>query len=177
MSAIINAPPKDMDASSYEIESGTKKSDNLPSAPTSAPGPRDNISKWQWIFVCVGLYLGAILYGTSTITVKSSTKKCPLTLTTGLDTTIAAAVQGEIYERLGHLENLPWVGLGFPMASVAIILVLCQAYALFDVKPLFLSSIIIFEVGSAICCAAPTSNVMIVGRVIAGAGGSGMYLG
>jgi MFS family permease len=72
---------------------------------------------------------------------------------------------------------LPWVGLGFPMASVATILALCRAYALFNVKTLLLSSIVVFEIGSALCGAAHTSNAMIVGRVIAGVGGAGMYLG
>jgi MFS family permease len=82
-----------------------------------------------------------------------------------------------VYEKLGHIENLPWIGLGFPMASVATILLLCRAYALFDVKVLLLSSIVVFEIGSAICGAAPTSDALIIGRVIAGIGGAGMYLG
>ena len=100
-----------------------------------------------------------------------------LTLLLGLDTTIAADVQAEVYEVLGHIENLPWVGLGFPMASVAAILPFGRAYALFDVKILLLSSLLLFEVGSALCGAAPTSDALIVGRVIAGIGGAGMYLG
>jgi MFS family permease len=95
----------------------------------------------------------------------------------GLDTTIAADVQAEVYEKFGHIENLPWVGLGFPMASVATILTLTRAYGLFDVKVLLLASIVIFEIGSALCGAAPTSDALIVGRVLAGIGGAGMYLG
>ena len=63
------------------------------------------------------------------------------------------------------------------MASVATILLFGRAYALFDIKVLLLSSIFVFEVGSAVCGAAPTSNALIVGRVIAGIGGAGMYLG
>ena len=95
----------------------------------------------------------------------------------GLDTTIAADVQAPVYESLGDIENLPWVGLGFPMASVATILLLGRAYGLFNIKVLLLSSIVVFEVGSALCGAAPTSDTLIVGRVIAGIGGAGMYLG
>jgi MFS family permease len=95
----------------------------------------------------------------------------------GLDTTIAADVQAQVYETLGHIENLPWIGLGFPMASVATILPLGRAYALFDIKILLLSSIFVFEVGSAVCGAAPTSDALIIGRAIAGIGGAGMYLG
>lgn len=63
------------------------------------------------------------------------------------------------------------------MASVAIILLLGRAYGLFNIKVLMLSSIAVFEIGSALCGAAPTSNALIVGRVIAGMGGAGMYLG
>ena len=95
----------------------------------------------------------------------------------GLDTTIAADVQASVYETLGDIQNLPWVGLGFPMASVAIILLLGRAFGLFNIKTLMLSSIAVFEIGSALCGAAPTSNALIVGRVIAGMGGAGMYLG
>jgi MFS family permease len=100
-----------------------------------------------------------------------------LSISIGLDTTIAADVQGSVYESLGDIQNLPWVGLGFPMASVAVILFLGRAYGLFEVKRLILASLFIFEVGSALCGAAPTSNALIVGRVIAGMGGAGMYLG
>ena len=38
-------------------------------------------------------------------------------------------------------------------------------------------SILVFSVGSAICGAAPSMSALIVGRVIAGAGGAGLYLG
>jgi MFS family permease len=78
---------------------------------------------------------------------------------------------------LGDIENLPWVGIGFPMASVATILFLGRLYGLFDVKILIITSIIIFEGGSALCGGAPSSSALIVGRVIAGIGGAGMYLG
>ncbi|UKZ74623.1 hypothetical protein TrVFT333_002293 [Trichoderma virens FT-333] len=63
------------------------------------------------------------------------------------------------------------------MASVATILPFGRAYALFNIKVLLISSIVIFEVGSAICGAAPTSDALIIGRAIAGIGGAGMYLG
>ncbi len=98
-------------------------------------------------------------------------------LSKGLDTTIAADVQGPVYEALHDIKNLPWVGLGFPMASVATILLFGRAYGIFNIKVLLLSSIAVFEVGSAVCGAAPTSDALIAGRVIAGIGGAGMYLG
>jgi MFS family permease len=38
-------------------------------------------------------------------------------------------------------------------------------------------SLVIFSTGSAICGGAPNMDALIVGRVIAGAGGAGQYLG
>jgi MFS family permease len=42
---------------------------------------------------------------------------------------------------------------------------------------MYVGNITIFAIGSAICGAAPNMNALIVGRVIAGVGGAGMYLG
>jgi MFS family permease len=50
-------------------------------------------------------------------------------------------------------------------------------YGHFDNKLLFISSVVIFEVGSTLCGAAPTLNALIVGRTICGVGGMGIYLG
>lgn len=36
---------------------------------------------------------------------------------------------------------------------------------------------VIFEVGSALCAAAPSMEILIVGRAICGIGGVGMYIG
>jgi hypothetical protein len=47
------------DTSSREIELGLEKLENV----SQGHGPRDHIPSWQWILICVGLYLGALLYG------------------------------------------------------------------------------------------------------------------
>ena len=52
-----------------------------------------------------------------------------------------------------------------------------KLFGQFDTKALFLSTVFIFEVGSAICGAAPNMNALIVGRAICGVGGAGIYLG
>lgn len=86
-------------------------------------------------------------------------------------------MQGPVLESLGEIEKLAWVGIGFPMGSVATILLIGSLYGSFEIKWLYLTSIVLFELGSAVCGAAPTMNALIVGRVIAGIGGAGMYLG
>lgn len=95
----------------------------------------------------------------------------------GLDTTISADVQGPILETFGDIEKLSWVGIGFPMGSVSVILLVGALYALFEIKWIFIGSLVLFEAGSALCGAAPDMNALVVGRVIAGMGGAGMYLG
>lgn len=95
----------------------------------------------------------------------------------GLDTTIAADVQTPIYEQFGDINNLTWVGIGFPMASVAVILFIGRLFDLFDVKTITIASVVLFEAGSALCGGAPNMSALIIGRVIAGVGGAGLYLG
>jgi MFS family permease len=50
-------------------------------------------------------------------------------------------------------------------------------YTFFSIKTVYLISIFIFEVGSALCGAAPTSPALIVGRAIAGVGSAGIFCG
>ncbi|KAH8653283.1 major facilitator superfamily domain-containing protein [Ilyonectria robusta] len=121
---------------------------------------------WRWIVTLLGIFFGALLYGKcfapppSPLFVRASESQTEKAVS-GLGMTIAADVQASVYETLGDIENPAWG----------------RAFGLFNVKALMLSSIAIFEVGSAVCGAAPTSDALVVGRVIAGIGGSGMYLG
>jgi MFS family permease len=63
------------------------------------------------------------------------------------------------------------------MGSVATLVLYGQCYGTFQMKWLYFGTIALFEVGSAICGAAPNINAMIVGRVLTGVGGGGMYIG
>lgn len=52
-----------------------------------------------------------------------------------------------------------------------------KLYTFFAIKVIFMSAVLLFEVGSAICGAAPSSAVFIVGRAIAGVGAAGIFSG
>ena len=145
-----HAPSKEVD---IEQRSDSSSDADSPTKSTTAPQPK----KWVWICVCISLYIGAFLYG--------------------LDTTISADVQASVYERFQEIEKLAWVGMGFPMGSVSIILLVGTSFAMFEIKYLIIGFFTLFEVGSAICGAAPTTDALIVGRVIAGMGGAGMFIG
>ncbi len=42
---------------------------------------------------------------------------------------------------------------------------------------MFISSILVFEAASALCGAANNMNALVIGRVIAGVGGTGIFMG
>ena len=50
-------------------------------------------------------------------------------------------------------------------------------YKYYSTKWVLIILVAIFEIGSLVCALAPNSNALIVGRVLAGAGGTGIYLG
>lgn len=94
-----------------------------------------------------------------------------------LDNTIVADVQPKIVDSFGEINKLPWISVSFALGGVAVNLVWGKIFAQFETKKSFLITVILFEVGSAVCGAAPTMNALIVGRTICGIGGSGIYLG
>lgn len=49
-----------------------------------------------------------------------------------------------------------------------------KIYGQFNAKWLYIANVFLFEVGSALCGAAPTMNALIGGRVLAGLGGAGL---
>ncbi|KAL2194194.1 major facilitator superfamily domain-containing protein [Corynascus similis CBS 632.67] len=93
-----------------------------------------------------------------------------------LDNTIVATIQPSIVEDFNDQGSLAWIGVSFVLGQV-VILPVGKAYGMFSMKILFIINLILFELGSAICGAASNMNAIIVGRVIAGIGGAGVYVG
>nr|ART34992.1 putative Major Facilitator Superfamily transporter [Fusarium babinda] len=93
-----------------------------------------------------------------------------------LDNTIVANIQPSIINDFGHLELISWIGTGFALGTMFILL-WGKVYGVFNIKWVYIFNILLFEAGSALCGAAPNIEALIIGRVIAGVGGSGMYSG
>ncbi|KAH6603892.1 hypothetical protein Trco_007338 [Trichoderma cornu-damae] len=143
---------------SSDQESPSPSSPSPSPSPSSPPTEGTNIvGGFRWVLVCAALYVSIFIYG--------------------LDATIAADVQGAVVEAFGHVEQLAWIGAGFPLGSVSVVLICGATYANFNTKWAFVVSVVLFEAGSALCGAAPGMSALIVGRVIAGAGGSGVFMG
>jgi MFS family permease len=94
-----------------------------------------------------------------------------------LDNTVVADITPATVNEFGDVLKLPWLSVGFLLGGIAVVLPIGKIYGLFDAKWLYIISAVIFNVGSAICGAAPNMDALIVGRVLAGMGGNGMYLG
>lgn len=65
----------------------------------------------------------------------------------------------------------------FMIGGLSAALPIGRFYGIYDAKLLYITSIVLFMAGSALCGGAPEMAALIVGRVIAGAGGNGMYVG
>ncbi|SPQ27335.1 3d15febc-b28e-4b88-8b5d-fbbabb85fd3f [Thermothielavioides terrestris] len=94
-----------------------------------------------------------------------------------LDNTVVANIIPVIVNDLNGVEKLPWLSVGFMIGGLAVILPMGKLYATYDPKWVYIVSFVIFLAASALCGAAPTIEAEIVGRVLAGAGGNGIYYG
>jgi MFS family permease len=82
-----------------------------------------------------------------------------------------------ITNEFNSINDIGWYGSSYMLTSCAFILFYGRVYTFFRTKWVFLSGIILFEIGSALCGAAPSSTSFIIGRSIAGFGSSGIFTG
>ena len=115
------------------------------------------LTGWKWIVYMVAIIACTFLYA--------------------IDGTIVAVLQPALIEEFDHIEDLAWLSVAFLLCATATNLAWGRIYTHFNAKWLYLFDVFLFEVGSAICGAAPSMNVMILGRAIAGIGGAGQYVG
>lgn len=94
-----------------------------------------------------------------------------------LDMTIVATAIPRITDEFHSLNDVGWYGSAFFLTLASFQSTWGKAYKYFSLKPTFLLSIGIFEVGSLICGVAQNSVTLIIGRAIAGMGGAGIASG
>lgn len=94
-----------------------------------------------------------------------------------LDRTIIGTAIPTITNEFNSLDDVGWYASAYLLTMCGSQLLMGRIYTFFNMKYTFIANIIIFEVGSAICGAAPTSTAFIVGRAIAGIGSAGIFSG
>ena len=94
-----------------------------------------------------------------------------------LDATVVADIQPVIVKEFDSIADLSWLSNAFLLAATATNMVWGRIYGHFNSKWFYIFNVALFEIGSAICGAAPNMAAMIVGRAICGIGGAGLYVG
>ena len=93
------------------------------------------------------------------------------------DRTIISTAIPRITDQFHALNDVGWYGSAYMLTSCSFQLSFGRLYTYYNPKWVLVIAIVIFEVGSAICGAAPDSTVFIVGRAIAGMGSAGIFAG
>ncbi|KAK8041186.1 major facilitator superfamily domain-containing protein [Apiospora phragmitis] len=94
-----------------------------------------------------------------------------------LDRLIISTAIPQITDDFHSLPDVGWYGSAYLLTTCSFQLMFGKLYTFFSVKTVFLATVMLFEVGSAVCGAAPSSVVFIVGRAIAGVGAAGIFSG
>lgn len=93
------------------------------------------------------------------------------------DRTIVATAIPQITNDFNSLDDVGWYASAFMLTASAFQLLFGRIYTFYSPKYVFLVLIIVFEIGSVICGAAPNSIAFIIGRAIAGLGSAGIQAG
>ncbi|KAG9250306.1 major facilitator superfamily domain-containing protein [Emericellopsis atlantica] len=90
----------------------------------------------------------------------------------GYDVSNVANIQPQMYAAFGNIELLPWIGLSYSLANMAVLSYARKIIYCFNLKTTYLIHLAIFAAGAAVAGAASNITTVIVGRVIMGIGGS-----
>jgi MFS family permease len=94
-----------------------------------------------------------------------------------LDNTIITTAIPRITDQFKSIDQVGWYGSAYLLTTCAFQLFFGKLYTFFSIKWVYLTALVIFEIGSAICGAAPNSAALIIGRAIAGVGSAGIFSG
>lgn len=92
--------------------------------------------------------------------------------------------QSHHHQAIPHITNqfhsyndVGWYASAYLITACSFLPTYGRIYGLVNAKWTFLSGLFLFELGSLICGVAPSSQVLIAGRAIAGTGGAGIATG
>jgi len=105
------------------------------------------------------------------------TSLCLAIFLVALDQTIIAPALGAITATFNSVKDIGWYGAAYLLTTTALQPIYGAIYKRFNVKIVFLLAVFIFEIGSVLTAAAPSSTVFIIGRAVAGIGTAGLFSG
>ncbi|KAJ3365321.1 hypothetical protein HDU91_002251, partial [Kappamyces sp. JEL0680] len=92
-----------------------------------------------------------------------------------IDTTVVSTAIPAIAQEFQALDQVAWIGSGFFLTSTAFSPAYGSLCDIFGRKGAFLTAVFLFEAGSLLSGAANTMLVLIVGRLVSGIGGGGIF--
>ncbi|KAI8952708.1 major facilitator superfamily domain-containing protein [Xylaria longipes] len=94
-----------------------------------------------------------------------------------LDRLIITTAIPSITNEFNSLPDVGWYGAAYLLTSCAFQLLFGKLYSFYPIRVVYALSVLLFEVGSALCGAAPSSIAFIIGRAIQGVGSAGIFAG
>ncbi|ODV78401.1 MFS general substrate transporter [Suhomyces tanzawaensis NRRL Y-17324] len=91
-----------------------------------------------------------------------------------LDQTIVTTIVSTVGNKFHAFEKVGWLASGFLLTMAVFIQPFAKLSIILGRKHTMILGIVLFEAGSLLCALAPTMNVLIGGRVLAGIGASGI---
>jgi EmrB/QacA subfamily drug resistance transporter len=93
-----------------------------------------------------------------------------------LDQTIVATAIPRIASQFDALTQVTWIASGYFLTQAGFMLTYGQILTIAPTKWVYLVAVVIFEAGSLVCGVAPSMNVLIFGRALAGVGAAGIFV-
>ncbi|KAJ5497739.1 Major facilitator superfamily domain general substrate transporter [Penicillium expansum] len=157
-STTIDAPQSMKEYSKTTTNVSVKDEDSaIAGGSPGPPGPPENQSTLRVICLIVSAFVAMFLVA--------------------LDRTIISTAIPKITDEFNSFDDVGWYGSAYLLTCCVFQLLFGKLYKLFSVRIVFLGSILVFEVASAICGAAPNSVAFIIGRAICGVGAAGILAG
>ncbi|KAK7019548.1 DHA14-like major facilitator [Favolaschia claudopus] len=94
-----------------------------------------------------------------------------------LDNTIISTAIPKITDAFNSLQDVGWYGSAYLLTTAGTQLLFGKLYTHFSIKWVYVVSIALFEIGTLLCGAAPSSSIFILGRAVAGVGNAGIFSG
>ncbi|KAK6359046.1 hypothetical protein TWF696_000217 [Orbilia brochopaga] len=126
-----------------------------PTEKPEAPGAKVGLTLTQFWIVMVGLNVGMLL--------------------TALDFNIVAPAAPTISSQFNEFTNSAWLGSGFLISFALVLPLYAKLSDIFGRRNLFIFGTVLFIIGSALCGASRSMNMLIWSRVVQGAGAGGIY--
>ncbi|KAJ5583988.1 MFS toxin efflux pump [Penicillium hispanicum] len=150
-------PTKEKSSTTHEVETPTEENVTCEAVTPAEPKTGHDISRARLTILIVGLGLAVFCVA--------------------LDNTILATAIPKISQEFRTIEDDGWYGSAYFLTICSVTLQFGRLYTFYSLKWVFLGAVALFEVGSLVCGATPTSTGLIIGRAVAGLGSGGILPG